>query len=47
MDIFSSVTFSPQLNYTDRVTAALPAKLVPTFEDKMCHVVIATDSHGC
>jgi hypothetical protein len=33
--------FSPQANYTDRA-----AKLVPTFADRGCRVVSATDPHG-
>jgi hypothetical protein len=42
----NSVAFSPQANYTDRATAALSAKLVPTFADRGCYVVSATDSYG-
>jgi hypothetical protein len=38
--------FSPQANYTDRATARLSAKLVPTFADRRCRVVSETDSHG-
>jgi hypothetical protein len=34
------VAFSPQANYTDRATAA---KLVPSFVDRGCCVVSATD----
>jgi hypothetical protein len=37
------VAFSPQENYTDRATAALSAKLVPTFADRGCRVVSPTD----
>jgi hypothetical protein len=36
----NSVAFSPQANYTDR---RLSAKLVPTFADRGCRVVSATD----
>jgi hypothetical protein len=42
----NSVAFSPHANYTDRATAALSAKLVPTFADRGCHVVSATDPYG-
>jgi hypothetical protein len=42
----NSVAFSPHANYTDRATAALLAKLVPTFVDRGCHVVSATDPYG-
>jgi hypothetical protein len=34
--------FSPQANYTDRVTAACRRNLVPTFTDRGCRVVSAT-----
>jgi hypothetical protein len=34
---------SPQVNYTDR---RMSAKLVPTFADRVCRVVSATDPHG-
>jgi CBS-domain-containing membrane protein len=34
------VASSPLANYTGR------AKLVPTFEDKECHVVSVTDPYG-
>jgi hypothetical protein len=38
---------SPRPNYTDRATAAsLSAKLVPTFENRGCRMVSATDPHG-
>jgi hypothetical protein len=38
---------SPQANYTDRPTdRSLSAKLVPTFSDRGCRVVSATDPHG-
>jgi hypothetical protein len=36
---------SPQANYTDRATAAVD-EVVPTFADRGCYVVSATDSHG-
>jgi hypothetical protein len=36
---------SPQVNYTDRATAAV-GEVVPTFAGKGCYVVSATDSHG-
>jgi hypothetical protein len=40
----NSVAFSPQANYTDRATdRRLWAKLVPTFADRECRVVSATD----
>jgi hypothetical protein len=42
----NSVAISPHANYTDRATAALSAKLVPTFADRGCHVVSATDPPG-
>jgi hypothetical protein len=42
----NSVAFSPYANYTDRATAALSAKLVPTFANRGCHVVSATDPYG-
>jgi hypothetical protein len=42
----NSVAFSPHANYTDRATAALSAKLVLTFSDKVYHVVSATDPYG-
>jgi hypothetical protein len=35
----------PQANYTDRATAAM-SKLVPTFAERGCRVVSATDPHG-
>jgi hypothetical protein len=35
--------FSSRANYTDR---RLSAKLVPTFEDRWCRVVSATDPYG-
>jgi hypothetical protein len=37
---------SPRANYTDRTTAAWPAKLAPTFADRGCHVVSVTDPYG-
>jgi hypothetical protein len=38
------VAFSPQANYTDRPSdRRVSAKLVPTFADRGCHVVSATD----
>jgi hypothetical protein len=39
----NSVAFSPQVRPSDR---RLSAKLVPTFADRGCRVVSATDSHG-
>jgi hypothetical protein len=36
---------SPQVNYTDRATAAV-GEVVPTFAGRGCYVVSATDSHG-
>jgi hypothetical protein len=42
----NSVAFSLQANYTDQATAALLAKLVPTFTDRGCRVVSATDLCG-
>jgi hypothetical protein len=42
----NSVAFSPHANYTDRATAALSANLAPTFADRGCHVVSATDPCG-
>jgi hypothetical protein len=36
---------SPRANYIYRATAALSAKLVQTFADRGCHVVIATDPY--
>jgi hypothetical protein len=33
-------------HFTDRATAALSAKLVPTFPDRGCHVVSAMDPYG-
>jgi hypothetical protein len=39
--------FSPQANYTERTSdRLLSAKLVPTFADRGCRVVSATDPHG-
>jgi hypothetical protein len=38
--------FSPQANYTDRATAACRRSLVPTFADRWCRVVSATNPHG-
>jgi hypothetical protein len=37
---------NPQSNHTDRATAALSAKSVPTFAGRGCCVVSATNSHG-
>jgi hypothetical protein len=38
------VVFSPQANYTDRASdRRLSAKLMPTFADRGCRVVSATD----
>jgi hypothetical protein len=37
---------SPRTNYTDRETASLSTKLVPTFADVGCRVVSATDPYG-
>jgi hypothetical protein len=38
------MAFSPQANYTDRaIDRRLSAKLVPTFADRECRVVRATD----
>jgi hypothetical protein len=37
--------FSPQAKYTDRVTATMSVKLMPTFADRGCSVVSATDPH--
>jgi hypothetical protein len=42
----NSVAFSPQANYTDRADRRLLAKLVPTFADRGCRVVSATDPPG-
>jgi hypothetical protein len=43
----NSVVFSPQANYTDReIDRRLLAKLVPTFADRACRVVSATDHSG-
>jgi hypothetical protein len=42
----NSVAFSPQAKYTDLATAALSAKLVPTFANRGCRVVSATDPPG-
>jgi hypothetical protein len=39
--------FSPQANYTQPSDRLLSAKLVPTFTDRRCRVVRATDPHGC
>jgi hypothetical protein len=38
--------FSPQAKYTDRATAACRRSLVPTFADRGCRVVSATNPHG-
>jgi hypothetical protein len=40
------MAFSPQANYTDRGDRRMSAKLVPTFADRGCHVVSATDPYG-
>jgi hypothetical protein len=45
--IFLLRCLSPQANYTDRATAALSAKLVPTSADRGCHVVSLTEPYGC
>jgi hypothetical protein len=37
---------SPQANYTDRASAACRRSLAPTFEDRGCRVVTATNPHG-
>jgi hypothetical protein len=37
---------SPRANYTDRATAACRQMLVPTFADRGCRVVSATDPYG-
>jgi hypothetical protein len=38
--------FSPQANYTDRTSdRCMSAKLMPTFADRRCCVVSATDLH--
>jgi hypothetical protein len=43
----NSVVFSPQANYTDRSSdRRMLAKLVPTFADRVCRVVSATDPYG-
>jgi hypothetical protein len=39
----NSVDCSPQANYTDRATAACRQSLVPTFADRVCRMVSATD----
>jgi hypothetical protein len=36
---------SPQVNYTDRATAAV-GEVLPAFAGRGCYVVSATDSHG-
>jgi hypothetical protein len=36
---------SPRANYTEQ-TAASSAKIVPTFADRGCHVISATDPHS-
>jgi hypothetical protein len=41
----NAVALSPQVNYTDRATAAV-GEVVPTFAGGGCYVVSATDSHG-
>jgi hypothetical protein len=38
--------FSPQAKYTWLSDRRLSAKLVPTFADRGCHMVSATDPHG-
>jgi hypothetical protein len=43
----NSMAFSPQANYTDQLTdRRLSVKLVPTFADRGCRVVSATDPPG-
>jgi hypothetical protein len=43
----NSVAYSPQANYTDRPSGRrVLAKLVPTFADRGCRVVSATDPRG-
>jgi hypothetical protein len=43
----NSVAFSPQANYTDQPSdRRFSAKLVPTFADRGCRVVSATDPYG-
>jgi hypothetical protein len=43
----NSVAFSPQVNYTDRPSdRRMSAKLLPTFADRGCRVVSATDPYG-
>jgi hypothetical protein len=37
--------FSLQANYTDQATAACRRSLVPTFADRECRVVSATNPH--
>jgi hypothetical protein len=39
--VLNFVAFSLQANYTNRATV-----LVPTFADRGCHMVSATDPHG-
>jgi hypothetical protein len=38
--------FSPQTNYTDRVTAACRWSLMPNFAERGCRVISATNPHG-
>jgi hypothetical protein len=38
---------SPRANYTDQATAACRPKLVSTFMDGVCRMVIAAEPHGC
>jgi hypothetical protein len=37
---------SPRANYTDRATAVLSAKWLPTFAERGCHVVSVADPYG-
>jgi hypothetical protein len=48
LKLLSSVVFSPQANYTyGEIDRRFLAKLVPTFADRGCRVVSATDPSGC
>jgi hypothetical protein len=38
--------FSPQANYTDRATGVYRRSLVPTFAERECRVVSATNPQG-
>jgi hypothetical protein len=43
----NSVAFSSQANYTDLASdRRMSAELVPTFADRGCRVVSATDPYG-